>query len=32
LHGKGAFIEVKFPESIDIDYKEDFLLAKKFLK
>ncbi len=32
LHGKGAFVEVKFPENIDIDYKEDFLLAKKFLK
>tara|TARA_B100000427_G_scaffold253608_1_gene217031 strand:+ start:72 stop:743 length:672 start_codon:yes stop_codon:yes gene_type:complete len=32
LYGKGAFIEVKFPENIDIDYKEDFLLAKKFLK
>ena len=31
LYGKGAFIEVKFPESIDIDNKEDFLLAKKFL-
>jgi len=32
LYGKGAFIKVKFPESIDIDNKEDFLMAKKFLK
>ena len=32
LNGKGAFIKVKFPENIDIDYKEDFLLVKKFLK
>ena len=31
LCGKGAFVEVKFPESIDIDNKEEFLLAKKFL-
>ena len=28
--GKASFIKVKFPENIDIDTKEDFLLAKKF--
>ena len=32
LKGKGGFIKVKFPENIDIDTKEDLLLAKKFIK
>tara|TARA_B100000029_G_scaffold315821_1_gene308218 strand:+ start:10369 stop:11040 length:672 start_codon:yes stop_codon:yes gene_type:complete len=30
LKGKAAFVEVKFPESIDIDSKEDFEICKKF--
>jgi len=32
LKGTASFIEVKFPENIDIDNNEDFLLAKKFFK
>jgi len=28
--GKASFIKVNFPENIDIDYKNDFSLAKKF--
>lgn len=31
LKGKGEFLEINFPETIDIDYKEDFELAKKFI-
>ena len=31
LKGKGEFLEINFPESIDIDYKEDLELAKKFI-
>jgi CMP-N,N'-diacetyllegionaminic acid synthase len=31
IKGLGEFVEVKFPESIDIDTKEDFDLAKKFI-
>lgn len=31
LKGLGEFIEVKFPENIDIDTKEDFDLVKKFI-
>ena len=30
LFGKGAFIKVEFPENIDIDNIDDFLLAKKY--
>ena len=29
LEGKGVFIEVKFPESIDINDKKDLMIAKK---
>ena len=32
LEGKGVFIEVKFPESIDINDKKDLMIAKKFFK
>jgi len=32
MQGKGAFITVEFPENIDIDTKQDLILAKKFLK
>jgi CMP-N-acetylneuraminic acid synthetase len=32
LNGKGAFVEVKFPESIDINDKKDLIIAKKFFK
>ena len=31
LNGYGKFIETKFPENIDIDTKEDFDIAKKFI-
>jgi len=31
LKGKGEFLRINFPETIDIDYKEDFDLAKKFI-
>ena len=31
LEGKGAFVEVKFPESIDVDDIYDFETAKKFI-
>jgi len=31
LRGKGEFLEINFPETIDIDYKEDLELAKKFV-
>lgn len=31
LSGYGKFVETKFPENIDIDTKEDFDIAKKFI-
>ena len=31
LSGYGKFIQTKFPENIDIDTKEDFDIAKKFI-
>ena len=27
---KGAFIEVNFPENVDINTRKDFILAKKY--